>query len=135
LSGMDDALIARRFESAAVARLATVTAAGWPHVVPCCFVLAGNRIFSAVDDVKAKSTRDLRRLDHIRAHPEVSVLVDHYEEDWSQLWWIRADGRARVADRDAEALRLLAAKYAQYEERPPPGPIVIIDVERWRAWP
>ena len=125
---------------ARVGRLATTNADGSPHLVPCCFVLTGDgTIYTAVDDVKPKSSRRLRRLDNIGAQPRVSLLVDDYTEDWSALWWIRLDGGARVAptgsDETSTAGRLLAAKYDQYRRRPPPVPVIAIDVDRWRAWP
>ncbi len=126
-----------RVAAARVGRLATVTPAGEPHVVPCCFVLDGDTILSAVD-AKPKSTLALRRLDNLRARPRAALLVDHYDDDWSTLWWVRADGDGRVIDAGAErerALDLLAAKYPQYRTRRPPGPVVAVVVTRWRAWP
>ena len=127
-----------RVQAARVARLATVTADGRPHVVPCCFVLAGDVVYSAVDDVKPKSTRALRRLDNIAAHPRASLLVDFYDDDWKQLWWVRVDGAARVVvdgtERD-DAITRLAEKYRQYAETPPPGAVIAIAVDGWRAWP
>ena len=116
-----------RFAAARVARLAT---AG-PHVVPICFAVDGDVIWSAVD-AKPKRTRALRRLENIARDPRVSVLVDHYEEDWSRLWWARADGTATVHDEGPVAL--LAARYAQYAAAPPAGPFVRIAVRRWSAW-
>jgi PPOX class probable F420-dependent enzyme len=67
------------------------------------------------------------------------VLADHYAEDWSALWWVRAEGRARVLEdvreREAsQALDLLAERYAQYRERRPAGPVVALDVERITGW-
>jgi PPOX class probable F420-dependent enzyme len=107
--------------------------------VPCCFVVQGDVVYIAVDDVKQKRTRDLRRLENVRRHPDVCLLIDEYVEDWSALWWIRLDGRAHVADPGSEeqktASELLAAKYEQYRARPPPGPAIAIKVEVWRAWP
>ena len=82
----------RRLAAARVARLATVGGPGSPHLVPVTFAVAGDRIYSAVD-AKPKTTRDLRRLRNIRADPRVAVLADHYDEDWSRLWWARADGQ------------------------------------------
>lgn len=126
-----------RVGAARVGRLATVTAAGRPHVVPCCFVLAGDVVYTAVD-AKPKSTLALRRLDNVRANPAASLLVDHYEDDWTRLWWVRLDGSARIVDREEErdrALGALATKYIQYQGSPPPGPVLALDVTTWRAWP
>jgi PPOX class probable F420-dependent enzyme len=127
-----------RFAAARVARLATVAADGRPHLVPVVFALAGDTIYSAVDDAKPKATLRLRRLANIAANPAVSLLADHYAEDWSALWWGRADGVARVIDPGepaaARARELLAARYQQYGDAPPPGPVIGVAVERWSGW-
>jgi PPOX class probable F420-dependent enzyme len=126
-----------RVRAARVGRLATVTPGGWPHVVPCCYAVDGDTVVSAVD-AKPKSTLALRRLANLRAHPRASLLVDHYEDDWTALWWVRVDGVSRVleggADRD-RALDLLAAKYEQYRRQRPPGAVIAIEITGWRAWP
>jgi len=127
-----------RFAAARVARLATVAADGRPHLIPVVFALAGDTIYSAVDDAKPKATLRLRRLANIAANPAVSLLADHYAEDWSALWWVRADGVARVIDPGepvaARARELLAARYQQYRDAPPPGPVIAVAVERWSGW-
>jgi PPOX class probable F420-dependent enzyme len=125
----------QRVGDARVARLATVRVDGRPHVVPCCFALHEDRIYTAVDDVKAKSTTALRRLDNITAHPQVSLLVDHYDDDWSALWWIRVDGPARVEVDSSVGIERLVQKYEQYRRQPPPGPVIVIEIERWASWP
>jgi PPOX class probable F420-dependent enzyme len=125
-----------RVEAARVARLATIDADGRPHLVPICFVLVGETLFSAVDE-KPKRTKRLRRLDNIRARPAVTVLVDHYDEDWSRLWWIRLRGEARVIERGPERerpLALLVGKYEQYRDEPPTGPVIAIELQEWRGW-
>jgi PPOX class probable F420-dependent enzyme len=126
----------QRFAEWRVARLASVGPGGRPHVVPCTFAVAGGRIVSVVDE-KPKRTKALQRLANIRSDPRVSLLVDHYEEDWLRLWWVRADGLAEIADagpeRDA-AVDALAAKYPQYVRTPPGGPAVIVTVDRWAWW-
>ena len=134
---MDDAILRRRVEDARVGRLATTRPDGRPHVVPCCFVLTGETVYSAVDG-KPKTTLALQRLRNLAEHPAASLVVDHYDEDWTQLWWIRLDGTARVLESGAErdvAIGALTAKYAQYVEAPPPGAVIALDVETWRAWP
>jgi PPOX class probable F420-dependent enzyme len=124
----------QRFAAARVARLATADLDGVPHVVAMTFAVVGDTIFSAVDH-KPKRTTALRRLANVRANPVVSVLVDHYEDDWSALWWARADGRARVLeDGDEAAVAALVARYEQYRARPPAGAILAIEVERWSGW-
>ena len=122
-----------RFAGERVARLATVSAAGVPHLVPVTFAVLGDRIVFAVDH-KPKSTTRLRRLGNIAAQPSVCLLVDVYDEDWTRLWWARADGTAAVLDTDEEALDALAARYPTYGERRPGGPVVSIDVTAWSGW-
>ncbi len=132
---MDPAECRSRFASVPVARLATLGAAG-PHLVPIVFALDGDRVVSAVDD-KPKRTTRLQRLANIARDPRVSLLADHYADDWEQLWWVRADGRARVVDdpaRREKALDLLSVRYRQYRERRPDGPVVEVEVERWTGW-
>ena len=123
-----------RWPDARVARLATVGEDGRPHVVPICFVLDGDTLYTAVDE-KPKRTRALRRLRNIEANPWVEVVVDHYEEDWTKLWWVRLRGSARVVERDERALELLCAKYEQYSRDPPAGPFVVVEVRERVEWP
>jgi PPOX class probable F420-dependent enzyme len=136
---MDPAEARRRLAGARLGRLATVDAEGQPHVVPICFApTAGvETIYSAVDE-KPKRTHDLRRLANVAANPRVAVLVDHYEEDWAELWWVRADGRGRlVAAGGAEhgrATGLLRARYRQYEDYALAGVVLAIDVVRLSGW-
>ena len=125
-----------RAEAAPVARLATVDANGRPHLVPCCFVFDGEVAYSVVDH-KPKRSAALRRLDNIRVNPSVCLLVDHYEDDWSHLWWVRFDGQARLLLDGPEheaAIALLCAKYSQYRATPPSGAVMAIEVTAMRAW-
>lgn len=125
-----------RLRRARVARLATVGSAGTPHVVPITFVLDGDRIYFAVD-AKPKRTTDLQRLRNIAANPSVAVLADHYDDDWTSLWWVRADGDAAVLKVGGEADRavdLLAERYAQYRRARPSGPVVAISIRRISGW-
>jgi PPOX class probable F420-dependent enzyme len=133
---MDEAELRRRVASARVARLATIEDDGRAHLVPICFAVEGERLFNAVDG-KPKRSRDLRRLRNLRARPWATVLVDHYEEDWTRLWWARLRGPAEVLeDGDAarRALALLIAKYPQYERDPPAGPVVAMRLAEWHGW-
>ncbi|GHH69841.1 PPOX class F420-dependent oxidoreductase [Streptomyces sulfonofaciens] len=125
-----------RFACAPVARLATADPAGVPHLVPMTFAVRGDTVHSAVDH-KPKRTSHLRRLRNIAANPRVTVLVDHYTDDWSSLWWVRADGHAEIwhsGEPRLRALALLRGKYHQYAETPPTGPVITIRVDAWRGW-
>src|SRR5256712_12885891 len=126
----------RRIADAKVARLAPVGAGGKPHVVPITFAVDGDTIYFAVD-AKPKRTTDLKRLRNIAANPAVSILVDHYEDDWARLWWVRLDGRARIVTDEAErgrALELLVTRYVQYRTSRPDGPAVAVVIEAMAGW-
>jgi PPOX class probable F420-dependent enzyme len=127
---------AAMFADSPVAMLATVGADAAPHVVPVVFAVHGDVVYTAVD-AKRKSTRRLRRLVNIEANPQVSLLVDHYDDDWSQLWWVRADGVAAIHYRGEEmasGYALLRRKYPQYQRIALDGPVVTVDVKRWSSW-
>jgi PPOX class probable F420-dependent enzyme len=127
---MDETDALLRLARAQVGYLATVG----PHIVPFVFAVDGHRIVSMVD-AKPKTTTHLQRIQNIRSNPSVSVLVDHYEENWSRLWWVRADGTARVADEDLDHIAaLLQAKYPQYADVDLIGPAIIVDIERITGW-
>jgi PPOX class probable F420-dependent enzyme len=111
-----------------------------PALVPICFVLQGDRLYTAID-AKPKSVppERLRRVRHLRANPRAAILADHYDEDWSRLWFVLLEGSVRLLERGAEHARAIAAlrrKYAQY--RAPllaDGALVIaLDVAAWRYW-
>ena len=125
-----------RFQGESIARLATVGAGGRPHLVPIVFAIEGDAVYSAVDHKRKRSQR-LKRLDNIRRNPQVAVLVDRYDDDWSRLWWVRADGTARVIEHGEEfdgAARILVRKYEEYARRPPAGPVIAIDIDAWSGW-
>ena len=131
---VDAALVA-----APVARLATVGSDGAVHLVPCCFAVVGERLVSAVDHKPKRHTR-LQRLADIAATGRAAMLVDHYADDWSELWWIRVSGPAAEepagSELDSLARRSLTAKYRQYRERPPAGAVWWVGLESvgwWRA--
>jgi PPOX class probable F420-dependent enzyme len=125
--------------TARVGRLATAGAAGQPHVVPVCFALDGDRVYWAVD-AKPKRTRELRRIRNIAENPRVSLVVDAWDEDWSRLAWVMAEGNASVvtdAVERARALAALVAKYPQYAAMrldATAGAVVAISPARVLAW-
>jgi PPOX class probable F420-dependent enzyme len=105
-------------------------------MVPICFVVDGETLYSAIDD-KPKRTTELKRLENLRAHPHAAVLVDVYREDWSRLWWVRLDAKGRVVAEGPErdrAIQLLVAKYHQYRRAEPGGAVIALDVYRWAGW-
>ena len=131
-----DAAMLQRVVDARVARLATVRPDGRPHVVPITFALQGDKIVTALDH-KPKTTTSLQRLSNIEANPFASIIVDYYDDDWSRLWWVRADGSARIIRQGSdheEAVSWLAGKYAQYRSHPPSGPAIVVVVDSWRSW-
>jgi PPOX class probable F420-dependent enzyme len=133
---MDQRELRSRFASAHVARLATVDAGGRPHLVPICFALDEQTLYFAVDS-KPKQSTNLKRLRNIAANPAVAILVDHYDNDWDKLWWVRLDGDARVVTDVSEvrtAVRLLAARYSQYRAMTPAGPVVAVAIAGMTGW-
>jgi PPOX class probable F420-dependent enzyme len=132
----DNDAAAARFAESPVAMLATVGADGAPHLVPVVFAVHNDVVYTAVD-AKRKSTQRLRRLANIEDNPRVSMLVDHYDDDWEQLWWVRADGIAAVhysGEEMAAGYALLRNKYVQYQRIALDGPVVTVEVQRWASW-
>ena len=133
---MDTEAMRRRINGATAARLATVGRDGRPHIVPITFALDEDTIYFVID-FKPKKTSDLQRLRNIEANPSVSVLVDHYDDDWTKLWWVRADGSARIVIDGAvfeKGIAQLTDRYAQYRSARPAGPVVAISIQRLTGW-
>jgi PPOX class probable F420-dependent enzyme len=104
--------------------------------VVCCFALDGEVAYSAVD-AKPKTTSDLQRLRNVEVNEAASLLVDRYDDDWTRLWWVRADGRAHTTTEGSEhgrAVELLVTKYEQYRSAPPAGPVLVLEIDRWVSW-
>lgn len=122
-----------------MAYLATVSADGAPHLVPVVFALrddADDTVYTAID-AKRKSTQRLRRLVNVENNPQVCLLVDHYADDWTQLWWVRADGVAKIhysGEEMATGYDLLRRKYLQYHRIALDGPVLTVAVRRWSSW-
>jgi len=126
---------------ARIGHLATANAAGVPHNVPLCFWFDGARFYFAIDE-KPKRGRALalRRMRNIAANPNVALVVDHYEEHWSNLAYVLIHGYAGVVDDREEyllALRHLRDKYTQYRAMAlsiENNPVVRIDPTRVHVW-
>ena len=134
---LDDSEARRRLAAARVGHLATVRADGRPHVVPIVFAVDGDVVY-AIADPKPKRGLDLLRHRNIAANPAVSLLVDEYQEPWSGIWWVRADGVARVVEDGPErdtAIRLLRDKYSDYASWSTPfGAAMVLEVTRITSW-
>ena len=125
-----------RLAAAPVARLATIDPDGRPNVVPFCFALAGDTLYTTVD-AKPKRTARLRRLANLERDPRATVLVDHYEHDWERLWWVRIRGTGAVVtdpDERRRALAALRAKYPQYGATDPGEIVIAIHAGDWAGW-
>ena len=133
---MEQAEALERLASAEVGRFATITPEGRPHVVAVTFVVIGLNVVHMIDE-KPKTTRRLQRLRNVDATPFASLLVDHYEEDWAALWWVRVDGEVTV-EKDGpnwwEARSRLKGKYRQYRNAPPTGPALFLSIDRVSSW-
>jgi PPOX class probable F420-dependent enzyme len=121
-------------ESARVARLALLDSDDRPRVLPITFALAGGQLWSAIDQKPKRG--EPARLRYLRRRPEVAVCVDHYDDDWAQLAWVQLLGRMDVIapDDGAAGMAALIAKYEQYRESPPPGPLLRMTIERTLSW-
>jgi PPOX class probable F420-dependent enzyme len=120
-----------------VARLAFLDDDDRPRVLPVTFAVAGDAVWSAIDE-KPKRTAQPARLRYLRRRPEAALLVDLYDDDWNRLAWVQLLGRVELVpvESSPEATAALAEKYGQYAARTPPGPLLRLTVERalhWRA--
>jgi coenzyme F420-0:L-glutamate ligase / coenzyme F420-1:gamma-L-glutamate ligase len=134
------AAIRAKLDAARVARLATLDEQQSPHLVPICFALNANVFYSAIDrKPKRVAPKRLARLRNIKKTPQVALLVDHYEENWTLLWYVLVRGKAKLVSAPAErkrALQSLREKYPQYrggmlQEN---APLLRITPERITAW-
>ena len=122
-----------------VARLASASARGAPHVVPVCFALAGETVYITVDEKpKRRPGRTLQRIRNLSENPAVALVADHYEEDWRRLAWVMLRGRAEIlheGEEHARAQSLLRARYPQYREMSLAAlPVIAIRIARVASW-
>ena len=128
--------ILKRVARSRVAHLASVSSDGRPDIVPITFALVDRVLYSGVDH-KPKRSRELVRLANIERDPRVTVLVDHYDENWSKLWWCRLRGEGAVVTGGADfdqGVEALTAKYEQYERTRLRGPVIVIRVTSTLGW-
>jgi PPOX class probable F420-dependent enzyme len=133
--GVDDSRAWELLSQAKVAVLGSLNPDGTAHLVPFTFVAVAppRTLWSAVDE-KPKQTRELRRLGNIRRDPRVTVLAQHYEADWSRLWWVRAEGRAAIHDQPLRGLeQSITARYPSYQDQRL-GPWLAITLENLVGW-
>jgi PPOX class probable F420-dependent enzyme len=125
----------RMLETERVARLAYVDERERPRVLPVTFALSGDAVWSAIDE-KPKRPGEPARVRCLRRRPEAALLLDVYDDDWTRLAWVQLLGRVTILPSDAapEAVAALAAKYEQYADRAPPGPLLRLDVKRALHW-
>jgi len=122
-----------------VARLVTVDEAGRPRVVPICFVCADGCVYSVLDaKPKRVPVRDLRRVRNLLAHPDVQVLIDRWDEDWTKLAYVQLRAVASLLEEGPEhekALAMLRERYPQYVAMGIEGaPVIRVEVQSYVAW-
>ena len=120
------------FEEARVARLGLLDEEDRPRVLPVTFVPFEDALWSAIDH-KPKRPGEPARVRRLRRRPEATLLVDRYYDDWSRLAWVEVRGRVSVEPL-GPALNALAAKYPQYVDEPPQGPLLRLAPERFACW-
>jgi PPOX class probable F420-dependent enzyme len=118
-----------------VGRLGLLDEEGAPRVLPVTFAVAGGRIWSAIDE-KPKRTAEPARLRFLRRDARAALTVDRYSDDWEELAWVQVLGEVRILEVDeaAEGMAALAARYDQYRDRPPPGPVLALEPKRYLWW-
>ena len=134
---MNESELLELLSDARVATLATIRADGRVDLEPVTFAFDDRTVVTAIDH-KKNSTTELKRLENIKQFPEVTLLVDRYDDDdWKQLWWVRIRGRAKVHQSGNEfdrAIDLLSERYTQYQEKRPKGPAIVIERTELTGW-
>ena len=122
-------------ETERVGRLGLLDDEGAPRVLPVTFAVAGGAIWSAIDE-KPKGAGEPARLRFLRRDPRAALTVDRYSDDWDQLAWVQVLGTVRILDvsEATDGLAALSAKYRQYRDRPPPGPVLELTPRRYVWW-
>jgi PPOX class probable F420-dependent enzyme len=129
-------------KQARVARLATLDGKNRPHIVPICFAYDGKLLYTAIDRKPKRITGErLVRLRNIRAVPRIALLIDQYDDDWTQLWYVLIRGKAKLIPKSAHkehawAIEKLRAKYPQYVQGmlADDAPIIRITPKQATVW-
>jgi PPOX class probable F420-dependent enzyme len=130
----------RRFlDERRVGHLATADRGATPHVVPVCYAVVGESLYITIDaKPKRVAGRALKRMRNIAENPEVAVVVDRYDEDWSRLGWVMVRGRAEILSEGAEhdrAQALLRARYPQLAAMAITAqPVIAVRIARSTSW-
>lgn len=123
-----------------VARLATADRDGQPHVVPICYALLDDDLYFVIDDKPKRTHHQLRRLQNIRDNPRVAVVIDDYNDDWTQLAYLMLRGNAMLIEDAGDfdrALRPLRQRYTTYRDMAltfAGHPMVRIHIEQASFW-
>ncbi len=121
-----------------VGHLGLLDDAGAPRVLPIVYAVCEDGVWSVIDNKRKRRQGDPARVRWLRERPQAALTVDHYEDDWRALAWVQLTGSVKVIPirEGRDALACLARRYPQYDEDPPPGPLLRLAVERalwWRA--
>jgi PPOX class probable F420-dependent enzyme len=123
-------------ERARVGHLGLVDDRERPRVLPITFAVAEGSIWSAIDDKPKRAGTEPARVRYLRRRPHAAITVDRYDDEWSRLAWVQVLGTVAILERAAarRGLDALSEKYAQYRERPPPGPVLRLGPTRTISW-
>ena len=122
-----------------VGHLATADAQGVPHVVPVCFAVAGDTLYTTLDEKPKRGTRTpLKRVRNILENPAAAFVADRYDENWARLGWVMLRGRAEILDAGEEhdaAQALLRSRYPQLAAMQIDAlPVIAVRIERVTSW-
>ena len=114
--------------------LGTVDSQGHPHLVPVCWISLQGFFYVPVDH-KPKSSARQQRLKNLERNAEASLLLDHYEADWTRLGWVMVRGRANI-EPVGKARAHFVARYPQYADHPPQDEAIVLQPRRllWWSW-
>lgn len=121
-------------------RLATADAEGHPYVIPICYAFDSTHFYTPLDEKpKRVEKMRLRRIQNIEARHEATLLIDQYDDDWSQLGYVLIHGRAELLmpsrELHSHALVLLRERYIQYHTMTlEQYPVIMLTPDAITAW-